>query len=664
MYSNRPKRLQFLRSYVDDASIRSESKYIDKDTSEPLIQQALRCANSSSVPSLDPCSQEHSSVVTNEPILDNTGESLGMLLQDNVPKNAAYYNTESNTKININGNDKDASTPIVQHISALIQQDSSSVNSSSALSLIPCLQEFSEIINPILVDTGESIGMLLQDNVTKNAAYHNIELDTIIKNNGNDEDASAPIVQPITAPLIQQDLSSVNSSSPLSLNPCLQEQFSDIINDSILVNTGKSSAIDNNMLHLKHNKIFADEPSTSERIWNKNYIMMEDSDDSVKDKLYEKESSDSSSEGEPISTDLKLQKRKIENDKSKNKKIKFKNMHFSQDSDNIHINENNTIGNSKRIQKGETRLVRNERKTKRNLGDQYLTKTNKIIPQRKCRDLHECRLKCSKRLEDEVRKTILNEYWSMGSFNKRVAYIATLVSTREKETTRAKKTDKKHKNRSVSHTYHLRINGQLTKVCKKCFLLTFDESNKFLTNVIKKKEYSLSGITLEDRRGKGVPYNKTSEEALDLVKNHVSALPSYKSHYCRKQTENKFLPSHYTLTRIYEEYKKWIPETMTPVSRRIYEDVFRSMKIKIKNPKKDNCAKCDKIHMQHKNTSDTVKKQTFENDLNKHQTDAKYAYESKKKDIQEALHDKSKSVFTFDLQQFLPLLIFKRQSFL
>lgn len=82
------------------------------------------------------------------------------------------------------GNDKDASTPIVQHISALIQQDSSSVNSSSALSLIPCLQEFSEIINPILVDTGESIGMLLQDNVTKNAAYHNIELDTIIKNNG------------------------------------------------------------------------------------------------------------------------------------------------------------------------------------------------------------------------------------------------------------------------------------------------------------------------------------------------------------------------------------------------------------------------------------------------------------------------------------------------
>lgn len=70
-----------------------------------------------------------------------------------------------------------------------IQEISSSVNSSPAPSLDPCLQKqllfFDVISGSILEDISESSEMLLQDNVTQIDAYHNIEPDTIIDNGKN-----------------------------------------------------------------------------------------------------------------------------------------------------------------------------------------------------------------------------------------------------------------------------------------------------------------------------------------------------------------------------------------------------------------------------------------------------------------------------------------------
>ncbi|CAG9825650.1 unnamed protein product [Phaedon cochleariae] len=437
-----------------------------------------------------------------------------------------------------------------------------------------------------------------------------------------------------------KELTGSNNSSPVPyLDPSLQKELAAIMDDSFADDDGVAT-----IFSPDTDENLQIEPVESGLITNMEQDEDESVDDSVKDKNYETESSESNSGDEPRTSAQSVNKKRKRN-------LNDRQMHTRRDSSvsNSEVNENESRI-KKRGQKGETRHIRSMRKTMRNSGREYITKKGKVIPARRCRDLQQCRLKCKERIDDGVRKIIFTEYWSMQSFDRRTAYIASLVSTRPKESTRSKKP------------------GQMIKVCKHCFLSTFDESNKFLTNVLKKKESAHSGITQEDGRGKGTPHNKIPDEVLNLVKEHVSSLPSYESHYCRKQTENKFLSSYYTLTRIYQEYKEWIPDSMTPVSRTIYEKVFHSMKIKIKNPKKDSCAKCDKINMQIKNMSDIDMKQTLQNDLNNHQSDAEYAYDSKRIDIQKASHDKTQSVLTFDLQQCLPtpdiqtsVVFYKRQ---
>lgn len=452
-----------------------------------------------------------------------------------------------------------------------------------------------------------------------------------------------------------QDFTSANSSPAPSLDPIIQEQLSHIINDAILEDSGKSPI-------AEINENYGPGPSGWCRKSGllESEIVDEDDDDSVKDKNYETESSDSFSED---GSTIALQSSK------KRKRYDSNGLDTTSDRNGKVLEQEAQQGKIKqRGRKGETRQVRQNRNRMRNLGKEYSTLKGKVIPERRCKDLQSCRLKCQERIKDEERNTIFSDYWSMENYDKRVAFMANLITTKEKNSTRAKKHDKKHKNRCVSHTYGLRINGQMVKICKKCFLLTFGESTKFITTVINKKEASLSGITAEDGRGKGASYHKLSMETLDLVRKHISELPAYESHYCRKQTENKFLPHYYTLSRIYEEYKNWIPKTVKPVSRRIYESAFHSAKIKIKNPKKDSCAKCDKLTMQIKNTSDLDAKQALENDLNNHQKDAEDAFESKRIDIKKTVDEKSKSVLAFDLQQCLPtpdiqtsIVFYKRQ---
>lgn len=156
------------------------------------------------------------------------------------------------------------------------------------------------------------------------------------------------------------------------------------------------------------------------------------------------------------------------------------------------------------------------------------------------------------------------------------------------------------------------------------------------------------------KEGRHVPSNKISEEKLDLVRKHILSIPSYESHYCREKSgDRRFIPSYYTLTRMYEEYKLVIaPEP--PVSRKIYESVFHKMNISIKRYSKDTCQNCDKLRSMIANEKNESKKQNLKVELEKHQEDAEKAYSAKKADKEKGLADKSKAVYTFDMQQCLP----------
>lgn len=205
----------------------------------------------------------------------------------------------------------------------------------------------------------------------------------------------------------------------------------------------------------------------------------------------------------------------------------------------------------------------------------------------------------------------------------------------------------------LTHKYFLNINGCNTEICKNCFLTTFDITNRFLTSVLKNKLSAISGVVHDDMRGKSEPYNKTPQSDIQLVKDHIKLIPTYESHYTRKDSARKYLPSHYTLKRMYDEYKEWLPADKKPVSQKIYETQFRGFGIKIKKPNKDTCAACDKFQMLIKNATED-EKENLKRKLIAHQDEADLAYQAKKKDKLEAEHDPTKLVYTFDLQQCLP----------
>lgn len=76
--------------------------------------------------------------------------------------------------------------------------------------------------------------------------------------------------------------------------------------------------------------------------------------------------------------------------------------------------------------------------------------------------------------------------------------------------------------------------------CKKCFLTTLDENEKFVRSIIENTNSSLSGITKLDARRKELPTNKTSDEAILNVQKHISSFPTYESHYTRSTNDTKY----------------------------------------------------------------------------------------------------------------------------
>lgn len=110
-------------------------------------------------------------------------------------------------------------------------------------------------------------------------------------------------------------------------------------------------------------------------------------------------------------------------------------------------------------------------------------------------------MKCYEKLDEETRTLIFDEYWQLGSRDRRVQFVTGLIDVEETKVSRKRKPDSEKK-RDVTFVYHLNINGQRNKVCKSCFINTLDESSKFIQTAVANKLQSTSGTTSQDKRGK------------------------------------------------------------------------------------------------------------------------------------------------------------------
>ncbi|XP_063216648.1 uncharacterized protein LOC134542596 [Bacillus rossius redtenbacheri] len=298
-----------------------------------------------------------------------------------------------------------------------------------------------------------------------------------------------------------------------------------------------------------------------------------------------------------------------------------------------------------------SRARKREKCVNRNRGVSYTTLSGKVVKARVMKPLRDCRAECRKRLPEDIRESIFKEYWSLGSRDRRVAYVASLVDTMETKTSRKRAYNPdKEKFRMVTHTFHFKINGKREKVCRGCFMNTLDETQMFVTLAITNRSTSTSGITQQDNRGKTSPGNAISDERLDEVRRHIQSFPSYESHYTRRTNNKKYLPSFLDLNTMFSFYKE---STSNPVGRTVYTREFKSLGLAFKAPKVDTCHRCDTLQMKVKLASG-AEEEDIKQEISVHHAEADKAYLQKDLDKKTAKDDPSKRCFTFDLQQCLP----------
>ncbi|XP_055917696.1 uncharacterized protein LOC129949970 [Eupeodes corollae] len=134
------------------------------------------------------------------------------------------------------------------------------------------------------------------------------------------------------------------------------------------------------------------------------------------------------------------------------------------------------------------------RKACRNSGQAYVTSAGKLVPAKKVVPLTECRAKCNTRFTFEMQQAIFNEYWSLGTYEKRAEYVASMITVINKKSNRPRNLDAdREKLRTKTYSYCLELGGKVLPTCKGCFLKTLDESEGMVKTVATKIRTGPSG---------------------------------------------------------------------------------------------------------------------------------------------------------------------------
>lgn len=187
-------------------------------------------------------------------------------------------------------------------------------------------------------------------------------------------------------------------------------------------------------------------------------------------------------------------------------------------------------------------------------------------------------------------------YWSQGTYVKRLTTVKSLISLKAV----ARRRKGVSKVRKFTAKYMLRHEHIETNVCRKCFGATLGESEGFIQHAVNQKWKDMSQAPDEEKRGKRVPKNKTPDEKIEEIKQHIDKFPAYQSHYTRRHTSKKYLPIGLTIQKMYDLYKT---EVVEPVKYGLYATVFRETGLKFKQPQLDRCTKCDLFAAKLKYTS-------------------------------------------------------------
>lgn len=289
---------------------------------------------------------------------------------------------------------------------------------------------------------------------------------------------------------------------------------------------------------------------------------------------------------------------------------------------------------------------RNKNKIARNSGLSYFTYKQIHMPAKKpnlldvlC--LSNCRRKCSEKISTDQRQALFSAFYSL-DFNAKNVMLFNGIQ--RKNVKRHRKNVTKRKQNSFVYSIKLPSCNEATIVCKKAFCSLFQISTKKV-EIIQKKHSAGQITPALDKRGKhSNRANKTMDEVVNAVVDHISSFPADSSHYSRNSNSNrKYLSPTLSISQMHKLYIEECTAKELPkqyfIKYGVYANTFSTkFNLSFGQPRSDTCATCD----------------ANEADEN-HKIKYRQAFEQQKVDRQRAKSDGNVVYLSIDLQQVMVL---------
>lgn len=262
-------------------------------------------------------------------------------------------------------------------------------------------------------------------------------------------------------------------------------------------------------------------------------------------------------------------------------------------------------------------------------GERHTTKKGRIItakifdPQSACN----CKNDCAIHIDILRQQQIFNHYYGSSNWSNKTIFIRSNVKRTPVKHQRSEKNPiVSLKARLYNTEYSLTDwNGTRHTVCRQFFMSLLQISADRLRGALCSEFNNPNAI---DRRGKAPCKSKTNLRDLQYLREFIGKFPRYESHYCRSNTNRKYLAPSLTISKMYREYeivcefqqKKCLSEFMF---RRTFNYDFN---LAFKRRKADTCKRCDELktnardmdvsaEIQHHDESVSRVKQIFLDDI-------------------------------------------------
>lgn len=264
-------------------------------------------------------------------------------------------------------------------------------------------------------------------------------------------------------------------------------------------------------------------------------------------------------------------------------------------------------------------------------------------------DVH-CLYNCAVKIPNEKRLQIFKQFYDLADKTRQRAYILNCMKTIMAKVRTQNPQEQDQKGRKQNHAYFFEVEETNVRVCKFFFMATLDICNNTISTALKKAP---EGFLQKELRGTGQSSNRTSNDLIRDVEDHINSFPRVSSHYCRARTEKEYIDGSLSVSLMYKFYKEkceqdQIPFVKEPIYRKIFNTKFN---ISFFQPKKDQCSFCVVYEKQSSENEKILKK----NEYDLHKENIRNSRLEKENDKKNSMLEKDVVLATFDLQAVMPL---------